>query len=92
MEILLHWIKEHGFDLVGVIGIVASLGFTAFSFKKDESSRRIGNLLAQVLANRVLFGSHAPLFYFESALLKLKDDWPQNQREDARDGEGPDDG
>lgn len=33
----------------------------------------ITNLLAQVPADRVLFGSYAPLFYFESSLLKLKE-------------------
>ncbi len=33
----------------------------------------IANLLAQVPADRVLFGSYAPLFYFESSLLKLKE-------------------
>lgn len=33
----------------------------------------IANLLAQLPLHRVLFGSHAPLFYFESALLKLKE-------------------
>lgn len=33
----------------------------------------IANLLTQLPAARVIFGSHAPLFYFESALLKLKE-------------------
>ena len=33
----------------------------------------IASLLSQIPSHRVLFGSHAPLFYFESALLKLKE-------------------
>ena len=33
----------------------------------------VANLLAKAPADRVLFGSYAPLFYFESALLKLKE-------------------
>jgi len=33
----------------------------------------ISNLLTQIPANRILFGSHAPLFYFESAVFKLKE-------------------
>jgi hypothetical protein len=40
----------------------------------------IANLLAQVPSHRMLFGSHAPLFCFESALLKLKES-PLNEEQ-----------
>jgi hypothetical protein len=52
MEIVLHWISEHGFDLLGSFGLIASLAFTTLSFRKDESSRRIGNLLELTAAHR----------------------------------------
>jgi len=40
----------------------------------------IAHLLGHVPVQRVLFGSHAPLFYFESALLKLKES-PLNEEQ-----------
>ncbi len=40
----------------------------------------VANLLTQSPMDRVLFGSHAPLFYFESALLKLKES-PLNEKQ-----------
>jgi predicted TIM-barrel fold metal-dependent hydrolase len=33
----------------------------------------VASLLSRIPSNRVLFGSYAPLFYFEAALLKLKE-------------------
>ena len=55
MEILLHWIREHGFDLVGALGLMASLYFTALSFRQDEKTRRIGNLLTLTAAHREIW-------------------------------------
>jgi len=40
----------------------------------------VANLLKEVPSEQVLFGSHAPLFYFESALLKLKESPLSNEQ------------
>lgn len=44
-----------------------------FEIAMLEGVSGVANLLKQLPADRILFGSHAPLFYFESAALKLKE-------------------
>lgn len=45
----------------------------SFEISTLEGVGGIANLLYRLPLNRVLFGSHASLFYFESAILKLKE-------------------
>lgn len=44
-----------------------------FEISMLEGVGGVANLLKQLPAERLCFGSHAPLFYFESAALKLKE-------------------
>jgi hypothetical protein len=41
-----NWITEHWFDLLQTVGIVGSLLFTAYTTRKDERARKIGNSIA----------------------------------------------
>jgi len=50
-----------------------SAGEVCVEISMLEGVGGIASLLGHVAAQRILFGSHAPLFYFESALLKLKE-------------------
>jgi len=52
---------------------LAEAGQVYFDIATVEGIGGVANLLTQVPAERVVFGSHAPFFYFESALLKLKE-------------------
>jgi len=48
-------------------------GRVHFEIATLEGVGGVANLLGQLPLPRLLFGSHAPFFYFESALLKLKE-------------------
>ena len=61
--------KLHGQSLTALL----ATGNVFVEISMLEGVGGISNLLTQVPLNRVLFGSYAPLFYFESALLKLKE-------------------
>jgi predicted TIM-barrel fold metal-dependent hydrolase len=68
--VLLNWFRAVNGELLPKL---ARAGQVYFDIAMVEGVGGISNLLKQVPANRVVFGSHAPFFYFESALLKLKE-------------------
>lgn len=44
-----------------------------FDIATLENVGGVGNLVQQITADRVLFGTYAPFFYPESAILKLQE-------------------
>jgi predicted TIM-barrel fold metal-dependent hydrolase len=52
---------------------LASAGDVWFDLAMMEGTPGLNNLVEKVGPNRVLFGSHFPLFILESALLKLRE-------------------
>jgi predicted TIM-barrel fold metal-dependent hydrolase len=52
---------------------LAATGNIFFEIATLEGVGGIENLIGQISENKILFGSHAPFFYLESALLKLKE-------------------
>jgi hypothetical protein len=68
--VLLNWFR--GVSSV-LLPRLAAAGQVCFDIATLEGVGGVANLLKQVPTDRVVFGSHAPFFYFESALLKLKE-------------------
>lgn len=52
---------------------IAAAGLVWFDFAMVERLRGVATLARQVTAARVVFGSHFPLFYIESAVSKLRE-------------------
>jgi predicted TIM-barrel fold metal-dependent hydrolase len=67
--VLLNWHRAVKLDLAKSL---AELG-VSFDIATVENVGGVANLVGELSAERVFFGSHAPLFYFESAQLKLKE-------------------
>ena len=68
--VLLNWSRGVSAALVAKL---SAAGQAYFDIATLEGVGGVANLLKQVPAERVVFGSYAPFFYFESALLKLKE-------------------
>ena len=67
--ILLNWFRSINPPLVEQLATSGA----CFDIATLEGVGGVANLIEQIPASQVVFGSHTPLFYFESALLKLKE-------------------
>jgi hypothetical protein len=52
---------------------IVSAGDVSLEISMLDALNGVGDVLASLPPGRLLFGSHAPLFYFESAALKLQE-------------------
>ncbi len=68
--VVLNWQRGVSATLLAKL---SAAGHAWFDIATVEGVGGVANLLKQIPAERVVFGSYAPFFYFESALLKLKE-------------------
>ena len=68
--VLLNWSRGVS---IALLAKLSAAGQVYFDITTVEGVSGVANLVKQVPADRVVFGSHAPFFYLESAVLKLKE-------------------
>jgi uncharacterized protein len=68
--VLLNWPRAAAGNLLATL---AQTRAVFFDIAMVEGAGGVATLLEKVPPEHVLFGSHAPFYYFESALLKLKE-------------------
>jgi predicted TIM-barrel fold metal-dependent hydrolase len=68
--VLLHW---KGLMGPALIERLAAAGEVYFEISMLEGLGTLARLIQQVSVERILFGSNFPLFYFESALFKVRE-------------------
>ena len=78
--VLLNWAGTVKTDLARKL---SANGQVFFDIATVENVGGVANLFQQVRPDRILFGSHAPFFYFESAELKLKESVLTKQQQKA---------
>jgi predicted TIM-barrel fold metal-dependent hydrolase len=54
------------------VGAITKAGNAYFDIAMNEGVGGLERLIAETSPSRVVFGSHYPFFYFESALLKVR--------------------
>lgn len=75
--VLLNWFRCAKGDLLNQLAANRRIWF---DIAMVEGVGGIGNILEKIPADRLLFGSHAPFYYFESAALKLQESPLSNEQ------------
>jgi len=67
---ILGWVDDNLFNLVSAVGIISGLYFTAVSYRADERSRQVSNLLALTQNHQRIWQD----FYHQPDLARVLDE------------------